>query len=90
MTRRDLYGPLSAVVPRIVMDRYKRPLMVGMAGSVSIEALLLIVYGFILYPEGSFFIKALWTTGFVLGWLLFSPRGQALLNPLFAFHNDDD
>lgn len=73
----DLYGPLSNVVPRMVVVRYKRPLVLAIAGSVLLESILFLVYGVLLYPGGSLLTKALWTIvfcglgmGSVLGALL--------------------
>lgn len=44
--------------------RYLRPIKAAIALSMVSEGIILVVWGFILYPEGSWLYKILWTLGF--------------------------
>ena len=44
--------------------RYRRPLVLAIAASVSSEAVIFVVWGLILYPQGSILTKFLWTIVF--------------------------
>jgi len=60
---------------------FARPLKLALLFSILGEAVLLVVYGLILFPEGSWVSKFMWTIlspigGAALGWLTFTETGR--------------
>ncbi|GEM_PF-795520 len=55
---------MTTANPPALQQRYRRPLLLGIAASVLAESVIFVVWGLILFPDGNVLTKLLWTVGF--------------------------